>query len=216
MTSKFTPSLFFWSILFLFFLFLGYQVLHADYAFTDEAYRLWHRLDHGTVFNDFHTQGRTLGGLMVQILFEKCHSVEDIKYIRLLSLGECILLVVILFAVLKGLQRSALPALNDQLIYLTVAFVASSLTAGNWISWAVSTIIFIPAMLSLAAGYILYVRIQRSRGSSPATVFFLLLSVKPGLFGQCIFRCQEHLLTAPDALTTPGLADHRYSRRSQS
>jgi hypothetical protein len=111
-------------------------------------HRLWQNINRKDVFNDFHTQGRTFGGLMVRWLFERCHKVTDVKYIRLFSLGECLLLLLMLYGILKRLQRRLLPAISDELIYLSLSLVAASLSMANWIGWAVSTIIFVPAILS--------------------------------------------------------------------
>ncbi len=180
------PRRLFWSLLSFYFIFLGYEVLHTDYLFTDEAYRLWNNVDREGVFHSFHTEGRTLGGLMVRWLFERCHSAADVKYIRLLSLGECLLMLLVLYRVLKRLQRRWMPALSDELIYTTLTLAAASLSIANWISWAVSTIIFIPAILSLIAGMILYESVQRDREKAsfpglPALLAVILLSVT-GLF----------------------------------
>ena len=175
------PALLFWSLLSLYFLFLLYEVLHSDYLFTDEAYRLWHNADKDAAFADFHTQGRTLGGLMVQFLFRQCHTAAQVRYIRLFSLAECLLLLAVLCNVLKRLQQRMIPAIGDATIYLTLAFVAASLTVSNWIGWAVSTIIFIPSILSLLAGYLLFTRLAGRTLSLPVSLAVVALGVT-GLF----------------------------------
>jgi hypothetical protein len=150
-----TARLLFWGMLSLYFVLIGYEVLSSDYLFTDEAYRLWHNVDRQGVFADFHTQGRTLGGALVRWLFERTHTVTDVRKIRLLSLAECLLLVILLYFFLKRWQRRA-PGISEPLIYVTVAVVASSLPFTIWIGWGVSVIIPLAAVLSLWAGLVLY------------------------------------------------------------
>jgi hypothetical protein len=150
-----TGTLLFWGMLSLYFVFIGYEVLTTDYLFTDEAYRLWHKLEKQDVFNDFHTQGRALGGAMIRSLFGSADSVTDIRRIRLLSLAECGLLFLLLFYALKRWQRS-IPEISEPLIYFTVAAAAASLPVSNWVGWGVSVIIPVAAVLGLLAGAVLY------------------------------------------------------------
>ena len=177
MKPNLNNRLLFWGMLSLYFLFLAYEVLHSDYVFTDEAYRLWQNINRQGIFQDFHTQGRTFGGLMCRWIFGLCHKVADVKYIRLFSLCECVLLALVLYGILKRLQRRLLPAISDELIYLSVSLVAASLSVANWIGWGVSTIIFVPAILSLAAGMILFESIQRSSGIAVFPGFLALSGV---------------------------------------
>jgi hypothetical protein len=161
MNPNLNTRLLFWGMLSLYFLFLAYEVLHSDYLFTDEAFRLWQNSNRLDVILDFHSQGRAFGGMMCSWVFEQCHKVTDVKYIRLFSLAECLVFVLVLYGSLKRLQRRLLPAVSNELIYLSVSLVAASLSVANWIGWAVSTIIFIPAILSVVAGTILFESMER-------------------------------------------------------
>ncbi|HEX9510720.1 MAG TPA: hypothetical protein VF939_09560 [Puia sp.] len=137
MRANLINRILFWGMLSLYFLFLGYEILHSDYLFTDEAFMLWHQADHHTVFTLFHTEGRALTGWLEQGLFAACGRVANLKYIRLLSLGECVVTLVFLFFMLKRLQQKGGLPVSDPLIYLTVAFVAASLSTTICIGWAV-------------------------------------------------------------------------------
>lgn len=162
MNPNLTGRVLYWGMLSLYFLFLGYQILHSDYLFTDEAFMLWHQQDHHTLFAYWGTQGRALTGWLEQWLFEACGRTANVKCIRLLSLGECMVTLVFLFFMLRRLQRKGGLPLSDLQIYLTVAFVAASLSTTICIGWAVCTEIFIPILLSLAAGWLLYEAVQPS------------------------------------------------------
>ena len=155
----------FWRMLFLYFLFIAYQILHSDYLFTDEAFMLWHQADHHTVFTLFHTEGRALTGWLEQWLFEAGGTAANVKYIRLLSLGECVLTLIFLFLMLRRWQQKGME-ISDALIYATVGFVAASLSTTICIGWAVCTEVFIPTLLSLAAGWILYEAVGASTGEA--------------------------------------------------
>ncbi|HWK04582.1 MAG TPA: hypothetical protein VNS58_13170 [Puia sp.] len=159
----------FWGMLLLYFIFLGYGILHADYLFTDEAFMLWHQQDHHTLFAYCSTQGRALTGWLEQGLFAACGRASNVRYIRVLSLGGFAITVVLLFGMLKRLQQKGRLPLSDPLIYLTVAFVAASLSTTICIGWAVCTEIFIPTMLSLAAGWLLYEAVKPSGPADKAT-----------------------------------------------
>ena len=160
MKNTLTTRLLFWGMLSLYFVLIGYEVLSSNYLFTDEAYRLWHNVDRQGVFADFHSQGRTLGGALVRWLFERTHTVTDVRKIRLLSLAECLLLVILLYFFLKHWQRRV-PGISEPLIYVAVAVVASSLPFTIWIGWGVSVIIPLAAVLSLWAGWVLYQNVVR-------------------------------------------------------
>jgi hypothetical protein len=144
----------------LYFLFLGYEIIRSDYLLTDEAYMLWYQADHHTVFNIFHSEGRSLTGWLEQWLFGMSAEAANVKYIRLLSLAECALSMLYLSYVLRYLQKSGL-SISDGLIDCTLAFFAASLSSVICIGWAVCTEIFIPMVLGLAAGMLLYRQIMK-------------------------------------------------------
>jgi hypothetical protein len=184
----------FLGLLSLYFLFIGYEVLSSDYLFTDEAYRLWHNVDRNGVFNDFHTQGRTLGGIMVRWLFARAHTVRDIRWIRLLSLVECVLLTIGLFAALRRWQRT-IPALSDAHVYLIVAIVAASLPFTNWIGWGVSVIIPMSALLSLGAGVLLYEGMQGT--AMGGRIFRMVIALVLGVVALFFYQSPFPLLLLP-------------------
>src|ERR1700759_116582 len=92
-SMKNDPRLLFWGILSMYFLFIGYEVLHSTYLLTDDAFMLWHHPHSSIVFNVFHTQGRTITGWMEAALFTASDRSANVRYMRLLSLAEGVGLV---------------------------------------------------------------------------------------------------------------------------
>jgi len=180
----------FWVTLSLFFLFIGYEVLHADYLFTDEAFMLWHQPDQHTIATVFHSIGRALTGWLLQHLFGIFNTVAAVKYIRLLSLALCMIAVLVFYLVLKRLQRRDFP-MSDLLIYAATAFMAASLSSMICIGWAVCPEVFISTILSLIGGTILFESIQkegyRYKVSGSAVLAVILLGVGALFFYQSTY-----------------------------
>ena len=195
MKNTLASRLLFWGMLSLYFLFIGYEVLSSYYLFTDEPDRLWFNANRQDVNDAFHTQGRPLGGRMVGWLFARAHTVGDIRWIRLLSLGECLLLAVLLFLCGKRWQRWE-PRISDPLIYLTVAIVATSLPFTNWVHWSVSVIIPVAAILSLLAGSWLYGHIRRNE-KGPGAVAMPLVVMVLGVAALFYYQSPYPLLLLP-------------------
>src|ERR1700730_8858438 len=154
--------LLFWGLLSFYFFFIGYEVLTSEYLLTDEAFMLWHLPYNHTVFNIWHSLGRSFSGWMIEWLFGVNDTVARLRYVRLFSLLQCILATLLLFYVLRRLQKSGL-SLSDSQIYCTVAFFAASLSSIIYIGWAVCTVDFIPIILSLLAGLFLYRSLEAGR-----------------------------------------------------
>ncbi len=185
----------FWAMLSLYFLFIGYEVLSSDYLFVDEPDRLWDKGNRQGVINAFLIQGRPLGGKMLGWLFAPAHTVGDIRWIRLLSLGECLLLAVLLFLCGKRWQKWE-PRISDPLIYLTVAIASTSLSVTNWVDWSVCVIIPVAAILSLWAGSWLYGYIRRTGKGAGADAMSLLVLLL-GLASLFYYQSPYPLLLLP-------------------
>lgn len=155
MKNTLSTRLLFWITLSLYFVFIGYQALTSDYLFTDEAFMFWHQPDHHLTFKIWVSIGRILSGFVKDWMFGVSKTVADIKYIRFCTVLQCFLATLSLSYVLRRLQKSGL-AFSDWLIYCTVAFFAASLSSLVLIGWAVCTDFFIPIILSLFAGLLLY------------------------------------------------------------
>ena len=151
MKNPFSTRLLFWTLLSLYFLFIGYEVLTSEYLFTDEAFMFWHQPDHHLVFKIFVSIGRILSACVKDWMFGVSRTIADIKYIRFCSVLLCFLTTLSLSYVLRRLQKKGLP-FSDGLIYCTVAFFAASLSSLIFIGWAVCTDFFVATILSLFAG----------------------------------------------------------------
>jgi hypothetical protein len=197
MKSTRTIHLLFWGMLTFYFLFLFYQILYSVYLLSDEAYFLWQQADHRTVFGFWNPQGRALTGLLQQWLFERSGTIANLRYVRLLSWGGWILCVLLLFYVLKRLQRAEGILLSDWTIYLATAFMASSLFADVYIGWAACAEVFIPVLLSLAAGLFLCEQVQKAGGSWRIPFLSGLLFTGLGVPGLFIYQTAYPFLLLP-------------------
>jgi hypothetical protein len=150
-----STRLLFWTILSLYFLFIGYEILTSEYLFTDEAFMFWHQPDQHLVFKIWVSIGRVVSGWLKDWMFGASKTIADIKYIRFCTLVQCFLATLSLSYVLRRFQKHGLP-FSDGLIYCTVAFFAANLSSLILIGWAVCADFFVPIVLSLFAGLLLY------------------------------------------------------------
>ena len=79
-------------------------VFMADYLYLDEAYQLWHRHDIRN-YQMSSSDGRLLSGLFFQKTFSSISSVEQVRYLRIFSLGGWILTSWLLYFIAKQWVR---------------------------------------------------------------------------------------------------------------
>jgi hypothetical protein len=189
--NKKTGPLLFWGMIALYFLFLAFQIFQSDYVMTDDTWSFWHTPDGHSNLDFWAPQGRVLTGYMQQWLFVLAGKIANLKYIRLLSWAGWIGCTILLFTVLKRVGRTKEIVLDDWTIRLTVAYTASSFFALVSISWLVCMEIFIPTLLSLAAGLLLYVQIIKGgmtiKISFWTAILFFLLGMIALFFYQTCF-----------------------------
>ncbi|HEY4289493.1 MAG TPA: hypothetical protein VGN00_20470 [Puia sp.] len=179
MKNTLPTRLLFWITLSLYFVFIGYQALTSDYLFTDEAFMFWHQPDHHLTFKIWVSIGRILSGWVKDWMFGVSRTVADIKYIRFCTVLQCFLATLSLSYVLRRLQKSGL-VFSDWLVYCAVAFFAASLSSLVLIGWAVCSDFFIPIILSLFAGLLLYESLVK--GGSPLGGWLAMLMGIASLF----------------------------------
>lgn len=150
------PLLLFIGILAAYFIFLAFLILRSDYVMMDTVWTLWHQAEPPTIFHHWSIQGRALGGCLLQWLFSRADKIANIRFIRLLSWAGWAGFCALLFRVLKRVQRSGYLDSGDWTIRLTVAFTASCLSVVLYIGWANCSETFVPALLSLTAGLLLF------------------------------------------------------------
>lgn len=145
----------FWTLLSLYFIFIGYETLTSEYLLSDEAFMFWHQPDDHLTYKIWVSIGRILSAFLKDWMFGVSKTVADIKYIRFASAIQCFLATLSLSYVLRRLQKKGI-AFSDWLIYCTVAFYAASLSSLILIGWAVCTDFFAATILAMFAGLLLY------------------------------------------------------------
>ena len=167
MKNTLSTRLLFWTLLSLYFIFIGYETLTSEYLFTDEAFMFWHQPENHLIFKIWVSIGRILSGYVKDWMFGVSRTVADIKYIRFCSVIQCFLATLSLSYVLRRLQKKGL-AFSDGLIDCLVAFYAASLSTLVLIGWAVCTDFFVAVILSLFAGLLWYESLLKEGQPLPA------------------------------------------------
>ncbi len=150
------PLSLFIGMLAVYFIFLAFLIFRSNYVMMDTVWTLWHQAEPHTVFHYWNIQGRALSGRLFQWLFSKADKIANIRFIRLLSWAGWVGFCALLYRVFKRVQRSGNLDSGEWTIRLTVVFTASCLSVVLYIGWAGCCETFIPALLSLTAGLLLF------------------------------------------------------------
>ena len=150
------PLLLLIGLLAAYFTFLAFLIFRSNYVMMDTVWTVWHHPEPNTVFHHWSIQGRALGGCWLQWLFGLAGKISNVRFIRLVSWAGWVGFCALLFRVLRRVWRSGGLESGDWVIRLTVVFAAACLSVVLYIGWANCSEIFIPAILSLWAGLILF------------------------------------------------------------
>ncbi|HEY6900244.1 MAG TPA: hypothetical protein VI233_06365, partial [Puia sp.] len=168
--------LFFPGLLALYFLFLAYQILNSTYVSPDDAWTIWNSTSsHHYIYDHWLRQGRLFSGLLQTWLFRAAHTIAGLKFLRLLSLIGWIGCTVMLYRVLKRLQKRI--TLGDETVLLTIAYFAPAMFSLVYISWASCVEVSIPILLALAIGLVFY-----EKGARAWTIALFLVGAVVILF----------------------------------
>ncbi|WEK36359.1 MAG: hypothetical protein P0Y53_02500 [Candidatus Pseudobacter hemicellulosilyticus] len=130
-----------------------HQLFTAEYAFTDEAFQLWHNHDR-TNFNGFFVQGRPITALLLEKLYGSIDRIDSLKWLRLFSLGGWLITAPVYVAVLAHFIRIAqLPRIL--LLPLSV-LIGGSASVAIYIGWAACAEVFIACLTGLLSGYCMF------------------------------------------------------------
>ena len=133
-------------------LLIFYPLFYSDYLFMDEAVQIWN-FKSVPGFHMFINQGRWFAELLETWLFRFVHTIQDIKYLRLLSLlGWCSCLPV-WYTVIKRLigdvqQYKYLPFFTCLYLVTSLPFIVS-------VQWATCLQFFIAHTCGLLSGAVL-------------------------------------------------------------
>jgi hypothetical protein len=162
-----------------------FQVFFADFAFTDEAYQLWHNNDNAN-FVMFHSQGRWLSGLLFQKLFSSISTIEQLKFLRLFSLAGWIATALVLSALLKNwIELLDFP--KHLWIAGTLYFVCS-ISVCIYVGWASCLEVFLATLSGSLSGHLLFKNLYKQQREIHLPGLILLGSALSGVV--CLFIYQ--------------------------
>jgi hypothetical protein len=192
----------FWEvgILLLLPLLIYYPMFTANYSYTDEYIQLWYNRN-SFDYPMYLPQGRLLMEYLMHFLFNSIQTIEQIKWVRLFSLGGWLLCIPIWYGIIKKIVvREGLPAL---LPFCTVLYLITSPGFVVSIQWAVCAELFLANTAGLLSGYLLYCGIKEgpgkvSKGMIVLSVVLAMISLftyQSG-FGCFFIPSALHLLSA--------------------
>lgn len=155
-----------------------FPTLWTDYAYLDEIHQLWYNQDHSN-FNMFLTQGRLLTGLLFDKFFGYLSTIEQLKLLRLFSLGGWVLttwLWSILFT-----QWGRRLALQDATLWLGNLFVICSPAVAIYIGWASCMELFLGVGVALLGGHILFCSLLKEEAHTHLTITSILAALALGI-----------------------------------
>lgn len=188
-----------------------FPTLWADYVYLDEIHQLWHNQDHSNL-HMFLTQGRLLTGLLFDKFFGSLSTIEQLKLLRLFSLGGWVLntwLWSILFT-----QWARRLVLKDATLWLGNLFVICSPAVAIYIGWASCMELFLGVGVALLAGHLLFRPLMKGdeRTRLPITPAFAALAL--GIISLFIYQTAYGAFLLPFFLyfvKTRGKLDRRLS-----
>jgi hypothetical protein len=146
------------SLLFLVVLLIFYPVCYAEFAYTDEIVQLWHYRP-GSGFNMYGIQGRWLPEIMLSRLYSAIETVQQMSYIRILSLLTWFVCLPIWYTVMKRVTDKE-PA-YQWLPFFTCLYLITSLPFAVSVQWVTCMELSIGNTAGLLAGAVWYLNIRK-------------------------------------------------------
>jgi hypothetical protein len=179
-------------VIFLFFLF--FPVFYSDYAFTDEAFQLWHRKEAAN-YNMFFLQGRWITGIMIENFFGKISTIGGLKILRIFSFFSW---AIFLFAFMNlSRQWQKYIKIDPLLLVLTGVFIACSPSVAIYIGWGSCFEIGIASILALLSGHFLFMELMKQDQSVHISNFKILLILLAGLGSLFMYQTTFALFLFP-------------------
>ena len=145
----------------LIYLLLYFQVFTANYAYLDEIHQLWHNGD-GSNYTMFFTQGRGLTGWLMNKLFGTISTIEELKYIRILSLAGW-MFTSCLFYILFSKWSEKIGFSNSFIVVANI-FIICSAPVAIYIGWASCVELFIAIATGLLGCHLLFSALYKQEG----------------------------------------------------
>jgi hypothetical protein len=176
------------------FLAIYFRIFYTDYAYLDEAHQLWNNQDDSN-FRMFHSQGRWLTGLLFQELFASLTSIEQLKWVRILSFGGWIITTILIAALFsRWLRYNTMPAF---LLWPVSLFVACCAPVAVYIGWASCFEIFLSVMAGGLSGHLLFRNLYTQQGNIHISNWVILGSLALGGISLFIYQTSFGVFLLP-------------------
>lgn len=142
------------------YLLVYFQAFTADYAYLDEIHQLWNNQD-GSNFLMFLNQGRWLTGLLFDKFFRSITTIEQLKLLRLFSLGGWVLTTWLWATLFTQWVRQL--DLKGETLWLGNLFVVCSASVAICIGFASCMEIFLATAFALLAGHVLFTALIKGK-----------------------------------------------------
>lgn len=162
-----------------------FPTLWADYAYLDEIHQLWHNQDHSNL-HMFLTQGRLLTGLLFDKFFRSLSSIEQLKWLRLFSLGGWVLTTWLWSMLFTQWARQL--GLKDATLWLGNLFVICSPAVAIYIGWASCMELFLGVGAALLGGHILFQALLKEEARTKLPVTMMLAALAMGIISLFIYQ----------------------------
>lgn len=184
-----------------------YPIFYAEYAYTDEIVQLWF-YPNDKNYHMFLPQGRYITEKLFQWLFGSAHTIKEISYIRLFSLGGWIISIPIWYYIIKRIViKEKLPEI---LAFFSTLYLICTPQFSIYVSWASCLELFLANTSGLLSGYFLYSSISDNekfktpvKGIVLAVLFGVIsLFTYQNGFGCFLIPFLVHLIAKPQSLKT--------------
>ncbi len=147
------------------------QVFTASYFFSDDIHQLWYN-KYYSAYSASATQGRWISGLVFNTSFGLVSSINELRYLHILSLLGWILIVLLWQSVFSKWVKQ--PGLEKRYVVLTNVFIVCCIPVAIYIGWASCIEMFIGIGAGLLSGHVLFTSLIKN-SSPPAAGGILCL-----------------------------------------
>ena len=158
-----------------------FRIFYTNYAYLDEIHQLWHNDDNSN-FVMFHSQGRSLTGLLFEKLFSSISTIDQLKLLRWFSFSGWVIATLTWAIVFKTWVERL--NLAKELWLLSVVYIVCCISVCVYIGWASCMEVFLAVIFGLLSTHIAFINLfgQRGRGRLigrvvPATLIFGIISL---------------------------------------
>lgn len=162
-----------------------HQIYNARYAYLDEAHQLWFHAD-GSNYRMFQEQGRALTGWLINNLFGAIDSIDQLKYLRIISFtGWGVTLLVFSGLLTKWVSTVKM---DHRIVPVISILACCSCSVAIYIGWASCVEVFLAVLCGLISGHLLFTALQKQSGRVSIPSWVLLVSTILGLASLFLYQ----------------------------